>query len=457
MREKKSGALKVIKDRVDACLEAGKDDATIKACRDDDDVKKIRAKIRPTRKEKADNREQRAKAAVDALADCKRAGSTGCENKAKEKAKKLLPKKEAKVDEETEEPWESMKGKRKKERMRRAVQNCDKGKEATCAKAAKDDLKKDLDVDEKEIAMIKRQTAPMMAADEIAECEDAINGDKTEIDTVNKDCEALGKDLFMATGSTAEAWEKRWKARVLKLAKARFAGEDSDVKVNTKQVDTVFEADAVAGKCDDDMVEQARNDVGNAAKKGDKDGKGETVVKFKGVDSATKKCSVVFATKVSEGKHKEAAASINKATEVGKKKKTGRMLRNLEDDAEGSVSSSPTAEEVPAGSSAESTDFSKGGLTTNDGGDATKGGLDIVTIACVSAAALVVVGSIVGVAAMRKGWCRSNNDTMNNSAGVGIELSDDPFEGRGRTNSVNPMHPELGVEAASMGKNPMLK
>merc|ERR1711935_452866 len=170
-----------------------------------------------------------------------------------------------------------------------------------------------------------------------------------------------------------------------------------------------------------------------------------------------KKCSVVFATKVSEGKHKEAAASINKATEVGKKKKTGRMLRNLEDDAEGSVSSSPTAEEVPAGSSAESTDFSKGGLTTNDGGDATKGGLDIVTIACVSAAALVVVGSIVGVAAMRKGWCRSNNDTMNNSAGVGIELSDDPFEGRGRTNSVNPMHPELGVEAASMGENPMLK
>merc|ERR1711935_668021 len=162
----------------------------------------------------------------------------------------------------------------------------------------KDDLKKDLDVDEKEIAMIKRQTAPMMAADEIAECEDAINGDKTEIDMVNKACEALGKDLFMATGSTAEAWEKRWKARVLKLAKARFAGEDSDVKVNTKQVDTVFEADAVAGKCDDDMVEQARNDVGNAAKKGDKDGKGETVVKFKGVDSATKKCSVVFATKV---------------------------------------------------------------------------------------------------------------------------------------------------------------
>jgi len=153
------------------------------------------------------------------------------------------------------------------------------------------------------------------------------------------------------------------------LAKARFAGKTTDVEVNTKQVDTFFEADAVDGKCDDDMVERARNDIGHAAKEGDKKGKGETVVKSKGVDSATKKCRVEFATKVSEGKHKEAAAAINKAKEVGKKKKTtgsgsGRMLRNLGADAEGSVSSSPTSEEVPYGETAEMTDFSKGGLAT---------------------------------------------------------------------------------------------
>merc|ERR1712070_340099 len=106
-----------------------------------------------------------------------------------------------------------------------------------------------------------------------------------------------------------------------------------------------------------------------AAKKGDKDGKGETVVKFKGVDSATKKCRVEFATKVSEGKHEDAAAAINKAKEMGKKSKTkasgsggGRMLRNLDADAEGSVSSSPTSEELAEGSEAESTDFSEGGV-----------------------------------------------------------------------------------------------
>jgi hypothetical protein len=355
---------------MDACLEAGKDDATIKTCRDDPDVKKIRKIIRPDRKEKADNRDQRAKAVIDALADCKRAGSTGCEDEAKAKKTKLFPKKDAE-DEETDESFESMKGKRKKERMRRAVQDCDAGKEATCAKAAKDDLKKDLDVDEKEIAMIKRQTAPMMAADEIAQCEDAINSaDSTKIDSVDKDCEALGKDLFLAAGSSADAWEERWKDKVLKLAKARFAGKPTNVEVNTKQVDTLFEADAVAGKCDVEMVERARNDIGNAAKMGDKDGKGETVVKFKGVDSATKKCRVEFATKVSEGKHEDAAAAINKAKEVGKKTKTkasgsggGRMLRNLEAHTEGSVSSSPTSEELAEGSEAESTDFSEGGVT----------------------------------------------------------------------------------------------
>jgi hypothetical protein len=343
-------------------LKAGKDDTTIKACRDDADVKKVRDKIRPARKEKADNREQRANAAIDTLADCKRAKSTGCEDKAKKKAKDLFPKKAGgrrlAAGDETEESWESMKGKRKKKRMRRAVQDCDKGKEATCAKAAKDDLKKDLDVDEKEIAMIKRQTAPMMAADEIAECEDAINPSKDKIDAVDAGCESLGKDLFLATGSTEKAWDER-KARILKLAKAKFAGEDSDVKVNDAQVDTFFEADAKDGKCDADMVERARQDVGNAAKKGDTAGKGETVVKSMGV--ASSKCRVVFATKVTKGKHKEAAASINEAKEVGKKK--GKRFRNLAGAGEGSVSASPTSEEVPYGETAEATDFSKGGLS----------------------------------------------------------------------------------------------
>merc|ERR1711998_715522 len=57
------------------------------------------------------------------------------------------------------------------------------------------------------------------------------------------------------------------------------------------------------------------------------------------------------------------------AKEVGKKSKTkasgsggGRMLRNLDADAEGSVSSSPTSEELAEGSEAESTDFSEGGV-----------------------------------------------------------------------------------------------
>ena len=38
---------------------------------------------------RTDNREQRAKAAMDAMANCKRAGSDNCEKKHKEKADKL--------------------------------------------------------------------------------------------------------------------------------------------------------------------------------------------------------------------------------------------------------------------------------------------------------------------------------------------------------------------------------
>merc|ERR1711871_406689 len=288
VREKKSGALKVIKDRTDACLKAGKDDTTIKACRDDADVKKVRKKFRAPRKEKADNREQRAKAAMDAMANCKRAGSDKCEKKAQEKADKLFPKATGAADGETKgtkETLESMKGKHKKERMRRLVQDCDAGKKATCEKAAKDDLKKDLDVDEKEIDMIKRQSAPMIASDEIAACEDAINSkSKTKIDTIDQDCLKLGKAVFIATGSSEDAWNKK-QERIKKLAKAKFAGNDTDVVVNKKQVDTFFEVDAVNGKCDDAGVERARNDIGNAAKKGDSKGKGETVVKSKAVDA----------------------------------------------------------------------------------------------------------------------------------------------------------------------------
>merc|ERR1711871_1894128 len=364
MREKKSGSIKVVKDRTDACLDAGKTDTTIKECRDDPKVEKIRKKIRPVRKEKADNREQRAKAAMDALKNCKRAAtSDDCVKKAQDKAKKLFPKQSG-TDDETEESWESMKGKHKKNRMRRVVQGCDAGKKDKCEKAAKEDLKKDLDVDEKEIEMIKRQSAPMIASDEIAECEDAINSGKTTIESIDAGCLSLGKDVFLATGSSEDAWEKN-KERITKLAKAKFAGKDTNVVVNEEQVDTLFEVTAADKKCDDAEVEQARNDIGNAAKKGDPDGKGETVVKSKAFDSASSKCRVVFATKVSKGKHEEAAASINKATDVGKKK--DKRFRNLNAGGDASVSASPSSEEVPYGESAESTDFSKGGVAKEDG------------------------------------------------------------------------------------------
>merc|ERR1711968_192822 len=355
-----------------ACLEAGKDATTIKACRDDADVKKVRDKIRPARK---DNREQRAKAAMDAMANCKRAGRAGsdkCEKKAQEKADKLFPKATGAADGETKETLESMKGKHEKERMRRLVQDCDAGKKAVCEKAAKDDLKKDLDVDEKEIDMIKRQSAPMIASDEIAACEDAINSkSKTKIDTIDQDCLKLGKEVFIATGSSEDAWNKK-QDRIKKLAKAKFAGDDTDVVVNKEQVDTFFEVDAVNGKCDDAGVERARNDIGNAAKKGDSNGKGETVVKSKAVDASTSKCRVVFATKVTEGKHKEAAASINQAKDVGKKK--GKRFRDLSAGGGSSVSSSPSSEEVAYGESPESTDFSGGAVADGNNGGGDKGG-----------------------------------------------------------------------------------
>jgi hypothetical protein len=452
MREKKFGALQVIKERVDACLEAGKDDATIKACRDDDDVKNVRSKIRPSRKGKADNREQRANAAIDTLADCKRAGSTvkDCEAKAKKKAKYLFPKKAgAAAGDETEESWESMKGKRKKERMRRAVQDCGKGKESLCETAAKDDLTKDLGVDVKEIAMIKRQTAPMMAADVIAECEDAIHLDKAKIDAVDAGCEGLGKDIFMATGSTEMAWKKH-RARIVKMAKLKFAGEDIDVEVNQKEVDTFFEADSRDGKCDTDMIERARKDIGNAAKKGDPKGKGETVMQSQGVDSASSKCRVVFATKVTEGKHEEAAASINEAKEVGKEK--GKRLRNLAGGADGSVSASPTSKEVPHGETSEPTDFSSGEINSDgdSGSSSGNGGLDLIGYIAVGAGVLLLVGAVAGFVYVRS-ITKDGTSTPPHVELTGgkPDLFDDPFEGRGRVNSLNPLEDNV------MYSNPM--
>merc|ERR1711871_150151 len=182
-------------------------------------------------KEKADNREQRAKAAMDAFSSCKRAGSINCEKRAKEKAKKLFPKKVTKADDETEESWESMKGKHKKERIRRAVQDCSQEKKSICQDAATKDLKEDLDVDEREIDMIKRQSAHMIAADEIAACEDAINSNKDMITSIDKDCLNLGSEIFLATGLSEDAWMKK-SERVKKLAMAKYAGKDTNILVS---------------------------------------------------------------------------------------------------------------------------------------------------------------------------------------------------------------------------------
>ena len=65
---------------------------------------------------------------------------------------------------------------------------------------------------------------------------------------------------------------------------------------------------------------------------------------------------------------------------------------------------------------------------------------------------MVVVGTIIGFAVNRQR--RRSSDHMGTAAaGVAIELSNDPFNGHGRTNSMNPVA-SVGTDIAD--KNPML-
>lgn len=270
--------------------------------------------------------------------------------------KKLLPN-----SGEVDEDFDSMKGKRKKERMRRAVQDCSDGKKDLCEKAAGDDLKLELDVGEKELAMVKLQAAPMIAADEIVACEEGLNlFSREKLASIDGDCLALGKKLFKSAGGT-EADFNRWKERIQSLAKSKFEGTESNIKINKKRVDTLFEFKAKNGACDNKTVNEARIGIGKAAKKGDTAGEGKTVIKSIGVDSSKVKCRVIFQTQVTEGKHKAAAAAINGARNIGVKSGSKKRLRSLEENSGSSVSSSPTEEEVAYGSESEETDFSEGG------------------------------------------------------------------------------------------------
>merc|ERR1711871_1199280 len=166
--------------------------------------------------------------------------------------------------------------------------------------------------------------------------------------------------MGLSTGAS-EADFRRWEEKIKKLAMAKFAGKETNILVNEESVDTFFEAPAKNGECDADMVERARNDIGNAAKKGDNTGEGKTVVKTKGVDSTGSKCQVVYQTQCTKGKNKEAARAINAATEVGIAKDSGKRFRSLESGSS-SVSSTPTEEEVPEGGSPESQDYAGGDI-----------------------------------------------------------------------------------------------
>lgn len=373
-RDKREGVLRVIKDRTEACLSAGKDSISIGECRDDPNVIKIRRKLRPVRKERMDNREQRAKAAMEAVANCKRAKQTTdvCEAKGKAKSAKVFPSVQAQGKKETKESWESMKGRWKKERMRRYLLDCTKSKKSICENSAKDDLKLELDVDEREIGMLKLQALPMLIADEIASCEDVIHPNPPEgkIKQLDEKCQKLGKEEFLAAGSTESDWG-RWKDRISKLAKSRFEGGDTNIQVSEEEVDTLIQYDSKDGVCDEKVVNRIREDIVKAAKKSDLGGKGDTVVKSQGPDKAAKQCVVIYRTKVGKGKPKEAAKAINDAKDIGKAlEKSDRRLRYLaENEANVAVSSSPTSEEVPSGDEPEQTDFSQNGGNDKDDQD----------------------------------------------------------------------------------------
>jgi hypothetical protein len=110
----------------------------------------------------------------------------------------------------------------------------------------------------------------------------------------------------------------------------------------------------------------------------------------------------------------------------------------------GSWSSTPTSEEVPYGQESEEVPYGQESDETKGGG------LDLIGYIAVGAGVLLLVGAVAGFVYVRS-ITKDGTSTPPHVELTGgkPDLFDDPFEGRGRVNSLNPLEDNV------MYSNPM--
>ena len=460
-KRKARAARRVARQRLEGCKRWAKE-GDEQSCAADKKSADTMAKLRPKRFARNDKLKARSNIIAETYESCILAGTTKkqCRKQANDQRKELRKAKPAKEQDDEEEGVDSMIYRRAVALLAVEENECGTNAKAACTDANRKTLKKRFGSQQKDDAfgktldVLRKCAVPISdAAENYAACLEAMGKSEWEgKDTdAGKTCARVAKDTFSMIngerkdGSDSDMWTKKAE-KVEMLAKAKFEGVSTKFRVSSEEIDTVFES-AGAEECSETLVDKAKEAVVKAAisalsRAGEqrmlREAKEDDVISVvKAKDVIDGKCIILLRTRVKQGDAEAVANAMNSHSAEGEK-------RRLAGGRDGSWSSAPSSEELPYGSEPETTNYA----STKP----KKGSLDIVAIACIAGAAMVVVGTIIGFA-MNRQRRRSSDHMGTAAAGVAIELSNDPFNGHGRTNSMNPVA-SVGTDIA--GKNPML-
>jgi hypothetical protein len=209
--------------------------------------------------------------------------------------------------------------------------DCADGNKDACEDEAKKDIKDLFGKEEREMDNLKYSGAKTSITEEGAGC------DESSASKVDCDTEVKEKMLKFVS----EDQYKKDKPKMDKLREAKKAGKSTLLKRFPKELRTTCKFD---GSCNDKVIEQARVDVGKAAKSDDEYA-APTKVVSKGKIGDETKCTVVLKTLCKNGdanaKGKLVAAKTDIGTPKGQRRLNSRHLNGAS-----SVSSGVTEEEV---------------------------------------------------------------------------------------------------------------
>ena len=126
-------------------------------------------------------------------------------------------------------------------------------------------------------------------------------------DTIDGECEILGKDILKQISGHSDALYAGYKKEIKEKAQRKFNGGDETLKTSKNEITTsVTFVGNILNDGTKKQVEKYRNEIGETAKGGTKFAKTKT----KSQDCANNKCTCVFTTLVEEGKATEMAKLI---------------------------------------------------------------------------------------------------------------------------------------------------